>query len=142
MLKSISSRDMSSPPLAKNEIFKTLEFRAQSGPMKDVEMQETCPRKEPEIYYGSSFTSNNNSVAWADVDWRGNGDEEQNTSTVRHMHTCSTVHRGAFDPAGSGSVAPSLKIELRKPQLSTACMYHTSESGFLRTTPGTRIFGQ
>ena len=87
VLKSVFNREQPSPPLAKNEILKTEEFRVQSGPMTGLEMQQPDQRNEQEIYDGSSFISNNDSVAWADVDWRGVDGEEQDRSNARNVHS-------------------------------------------------------
>lgn len=93
MLKSVFSRDQPSPPLARNTITKTEEFRVQSGPIRDLEMQQSGHRNEHEIYDGSSFISGNGSLAWADVDEsRSKREEEQDTLSIRNVHTCSSVN--------------------------------------------------
>lgn len=69
MLKSLFSTEHSNPPLLKNEILKTEEFRVQSDEATDVEMQRSSQRNEVDIHDGSSFISTNDSVAWVNLDW-------------------------------------------------------------------------
>lgn len=100
VIKSVFSREQPSPEL---QILKTEEFRVHSGPMKDLE-QPSMQRVEPEIYDGSSFISNNDSVAWADVDWRSNSEEEQSASISRDLQ----AHASNNDEAHLMEPAPAL----------------------------------
>ncbi|KAJ4367729.1 hypothetical protein N0V86_009850 [Didymella sp. IMI 355093] len=68
ILKSVFGRNQSSPPAARNGILKMEEFRVQSGPITDLEMQQSSEINDSDIYDGSSFVSNNESVAWVDAD--------------------------------------------------------------------------
>ncbi|KAL1602195.1 hypothetical protein SLS59_004882 [Nothophoma quercina] len=92
VLKSLFDREAPSPPLAKNGFLKTEEFRMQNGPMTDLEMQQPSQRIEQDIYDGSSYISNNDSIAWVDVDWRGADEEDQEISSVRNVHTSLTAN--------------------------------------------------
>jgi len=76
----------------KNEILKTEEFRVQSGQITDLEMQQASQKNHPEIYDGSSFVSNNESVAWADVDWRPSDEESRDSSSLRNHRTLHSAH--------------------------------------------------
>ncbi|KAJ8117044.1 hypothetical protein OPT61_g1669 [Boeremia exigua] len=83
LLKSVFSSEQTGTQQSKNEILKTEEFRVDSGLVKDVERQAPTLRVEPEIYDGSSFASNNDSLAWAETEWRGNDEEERACSRAR-----------------------------------------------------------
>ena len=92
VLKSLFDREAPSPPLAKNGFLKTEEFRMQNGPMTDLEMQQPSQRIEQDIYDGSSYISNNDSIAWVDVDWRGADEGDQEISSVRNVHASLTAN--------------------------------------------------
>lgn len=82
ILKSVFGREQPSPEL---QILKTEEFRVQSRPVSDME-QQSVQGVELEIYDGASFASNNDSAAWADIDWRSTNGDVQSTSSVRNLH--------------------------------------------------------
>ena len=82
ILKSVFGREQPSPEL---QILKTEEFRVQSRPASDLE-QQSVQGVELEIYDGASFSSNNDSAAWADIDWRSTNGDVQSTSSVRNLH--------------------------------------------------------
>lgn len=92
ILKSVFSNDKPNTHSSNNEILKTEEFRVHSGTVKDLESQPSTRRTEPDIYDGSSFTSNNESVAWADVNWTSNEEEEKGRRSARNPQTFSTAN--------------------------------------------------
>lgn len=104
VLKSVFGRDQPSPPAVKNEILKTEEFRVQSGLTTDQEMQQSNQRNEAEIYDGPSFISNNENLAWADVEWRRSDEEDPDSSSIRNLHTAATAN----DEAHSIRPAPAI----------------------------------
>ena len=96
VLKSVFVRDQLSPPIMKNEILKTEEFRVQSGHIADLEMQQSNQKSDPEIYDGSSFVSNNESLAWADVEWRPSDEENWDLSSLQNHRTSSSANDEAL----------------------------------------------
>lgn len=75
-------------PLANNEILRTEEFRVQSGPAHDLEVQRK-EYHEQEVYDGSGSISYANSAAWTDVDWKRNEGADQELrvpATSRRLH--------------------------------------------------------
>ncbi|KAJ4984244.1 hypothetical protein SVAN01_10285 [Stagonosporopsis vannaccii] len=83
VLKSVFGREQPSPEL---QILKTEEFRVQSRPVSEL-VQQSAQSVELEMYDGASLVSNNESAAWADVDWRSTNEDEQSASSVRNLHT-------------------------------------------------------
>lgn len=81
VIKNVFSREQSGPEL---QILKTEEFRVQSMPVTDLE-QQPVQSVELEIYDGASFASNNESAAWAEIDWRSNIEDDQSASSVRNL---------------------------------------------------------
>ncbi|KAJ4395342.1 hypothetical protein N0V91_010904 [Didymella pomorum] len=96
VLKSVFVRDQPSFPATKNEIIKTEEFRVQSGQITDLEMQQSNQKIDPEIYDGSSFVSNNESVAWADVERQPSDDENRDSSSLQNHRTSSSANDEAL----------------------------------------------
>lgn len=96
VLKSVFVRDQPSLPATKNEIIKTEEFRVQSGQITDLEMQQSNQKNDPEIYDGSSFVSNNESVAWADVERQPSDDENRDSSSLQNHRTSSSANDEAL----------------------------------------------
>ncbi|KAL1644805.1 hypothetical protein SLS61_008598 [Didymella pomorum] len=96
ILKSVFVRDQPSLPATKNEIIKTEEFRVQSGQITDLEMQQSNQKIDPEIYDGSSFVSNNESVAWADVERQPSDDENRDSSSLQNHRTSSSANDEAL----------------------------------------------
>jgi hypothetical protein len=96
VLKSVFVRDQPSLPATKNEIIKTEEFRVQSGQITDLEMQQSNQKIDPEIYDGSSFVSNNESVAWADVERQPSDDENRDSSSLQNHRTSSSANDEAL----------------------------------------------
>lgn len=96
VLKSVFGRDQPSPPATKNEIIKTEEFRVQSGQISDLGMQQPSQKNDPEIYDGSSFVSNNESVAWADVERRRSDEDNWDSASIRNQQTSDSVNDEAL----------------------------------------------
>lgn len=92
VLKSVFGRDQSSAPSAKNEILRTEEFRVQSGPVADLELQQSSQHDDLDIFDGSSFASNNENFAWADMGWRRSDEEDQDSSTIRDLHASHSAN--------------------------------------------------
>jgi hypothetical protein len=96
VLKSVFIRDQPSPPTIKNEILKTEEFRVPSGQITDRVIQQSSQKNDSEIYDGSSFVSNSESVAWADVEWRPSDGENRSSSSSRNHRTSASANDGAL----------------------------------------------
>ncbi|KAF9701192.1 hypothetical protein EKO04_001073 [Ascochyta lentis] len=96
MLKSVFGRDQPSSPLENgtfpnNEILITEEFRMQSVPAKDLEMQQRG-QHEQEEYDELSVLSFSESVAWAGVDWSRNDEAEHGALGTNNPQTTSSAN--------------------------------------------------
>jgi hypothetical protein len=81
ILKNVFSRNQPNPPATRNKILKMEEFMVQSGPITNLEMQQSSERNDSDTCDGSDFISNNESVSWVDVEWRRSDEEGRNIAT-------------------------------------------------------------
>lgn len=92
VLKSVFVCDEPNLSTLKHEILKTEEFRVQSGRISDLEMQQSSQKNEAEIYDGSSFLSNNESAAWAEVEGRPSDEEGQDSLSICNCRMSDSAH--------------------------------------------------
>jgi len=111
MLKNVFGRDQRSPPvtdntLSSNGILRTEEFRMQSEPAKDLEMQQRI-HYEQNGHDESSVISYDN-VAWADTDWPRTNQEEQDALVPRDSQTVSFANdEAALIPPAPAVLRPA-----------------------------------
>lgn len=90
MLKGILGHDPPSPPLADIKIVKD-ESSLQSRPMDDLEMQLRDHQGDREVCDGLNSASFD-SVALRSADWRENGEEDQDGSSIGELQTVSSAN--------------------------------------------------